>query len=295
MNLGAQPLMKLRDGLRPTNKQEKMTVTNPKLQRTTNYSQFVRTKENREVNLHKPRAEHRDLRKSMEKYGWIPAFPLMAKSVNGHYEILDGQHRLGIAKELGLEVFFVQEHRDVCIAEINMAQAKWRLEDYAKRWAAEGLEDYLEVLSFSEQYEIPLGISFSILAGTQVLSNVRPRIDSGRYKVSTKPFALTIANTYQTLRGINKKAKGQSLIYALYKCHLLEYFEPKKIITTASRRPEMLVPCGREEAALEMLEEIYNFGCRIKVPLKFDAEQASRDRSPPLKIRKYMERARNAA
>jgi hypothetical protein len=40
----------------------------------------------------------------------------------------------------------------------------------------------------------------------------------------------------------------------------------------------MMAPAGTRDAYLEVLSEIYNFGRKAKVPLRFDAEQAMKER-----------------
>jgi len=254
-------------------------MSNPKLQRTKNYSQFTFTKENRDVNMLSLRPQHHKLRESMMKYGFLPAFPIMAKSVNGKFVIMDGQHRLTFAKELGLPVFFVVDNTDICISEINQAQATWTPNDYAKRWAAAGRKDYSEAMLFSEEYAIPMALSFGMLASTTSFGNVVDKFRRGDYKINNRGMALRVARIYKSLYGFNKKAKTACYTKALWACCYVEYFDESKIVSTSERRHEMLSQCGKTEVALEVLEDIYNFGRKVKMPLKFDAQQAMTNRA----------------
>ena len=254
-------------------------MPNPKLQRTKNYSQFTFTKENRDVNVQFLRPQHRKLRESMAKYGFLPAFPIMARAVNGKFVIMDGQNRFTFAKELGLDVFFVVDNTEVCISELNEAQATWTTIDYAKRWAAAGRKDYTEALLFSEEYAIPIGLSFAMLASTTHFANIKNRFRSGDYKIKSQDLALRVALIHQKLVCFNKKAKNVCYVYGLWACCNVDYFDKSRILQTSRRRPEMLAQCGKTEIVLEVLEEIYNFNRQVKMPLKFDAQQAMLQRS----------------
>jgi hypothetical protein len=128
----------------------------PKLQRTKNYSQFFYTKENRDVDILHLKPQHKALRESMQQYGFLPAFPLMVRTQNGRFAVVDGQHRLTFAKELGLEVFFVIDDKDVNISAVNQAQANWSPKDYANRWAHAGRPDYVEAIAFANEHNAPL-------------------------------------------------------------------------------------------------------------------------------------------
>lgn len=255
-------------------------MPNPKLQRTKNYNQFKFSKENRDVNIQFLRPQHRKLRDSMIKYGFLPAFPIMVKAINGKFVMQDGQYRFTFAKELGLDVFFVVDDTPVCIAELNQAQATWTTKDYAKRWAADGREDYIEAMQFSGEYGVPIALSFAMLASTTTFSNIQKRFHSGDYKIKSRELALRVASLYQTLASINKKAKTVCYVHGLWACCNVDYFDETRIIKTARRRQEMIVQCGKTEVVLEVLEEIYNFSRKIKMPLKFDAQQAMTARSP---------------
>lgn len=253
-------------------------MANPKLQRTKNYSQFYYTKENRDVDVLHLKPQHKHLRESMKQYGFLPSFPIMVKPNNGRFLVRDGQHRLTFAKELGLDVYFVIVDEDVNISFINQAQATWSPKDYAKRWAAAGIPDYSEALQFSAHYKAPLAIAFSMLAGTTTFGNIDAKFKDGTYKIKSRDFAHRVMRIHDSLSTANPKAKGARLIGALWACCHVDYFDESRITDTVSRRPGLLQPAGTRDAYLDLLEEIYNFGRKVKAPLRFDAEQVMKHR-----------------
>jgi hypothetical protein len=250
----------------------------PKLQRTKNYSQFFYTKENRDVDILHLKPQHKALRESMQQYGFLPAFPLMVRTQNGRFAVVDGQHRLTFAKELGLEVFFVIDDKDVNISAVNQAQANWSPKDYANRWAHAGRPDYVEAIAFANEHNAPLVLAFAMLAGTTTSGNIMWRVKDGSYQIKARELAHRVMSIYRDLTAVNSKAKGARLIEALWACCHVDYFDESRLIETVSRRPGLLSQAGTRDAYLDALTEIYNFGRKAQAPLRFDAEQAMRNR-----------------
>lgn len=251
---------------------------NYKLQRTTNYSQFSFSKANRGVDLMDLRPEHRKLRESMREYGFLPSFPIMVRCINGRFIADDGQHRLTFAKELGLEVFFVEVDTDVDLAVINQAQAPWRADDFAKRWASDGRDAYIEGCAFARYYDIPIPLAFSMLAGTCNFTNIKDDFRSGSFQIRNRQYADKVASTYLKLAGINKDLRKTVVMSALWKCFIVDDFDESRIISTAERRPDLITRPSTEEMAMKILEELYNFGRKEKFPLAFVAKEKSKTR-----------------
>jgi hypothetical protein len=251
---------------------------NHKLQRTTTYSQFVFTKENRAVDMLNLKTEHKKLRESMRQYGFLPAFPLMVKAHNGKFIVIDGQHRLTFAKELGLEVFFVVDDSDVNISQINQAHATWAPPDYAKRWAAAGNKDYIEALAFAEEYGIRVATAFAMLAGTSTFGNIKRAFHDGQFRIKARGYATRVASLYKDLGLVNSNLSKSIVLDALWSCSLIDDFDGDRLLKTAQRRPDLVARPGTLVHAYEVLEDLYNFGRQQKFPLAFKAKEAGRDR-----------------
>ena len=248
-------------------------MNQPKLQKTRDYSKFVYSQENRTVEMNNLRPQHKKLRESMRKHGFLFSFPIMAANDGDRLVIKDGQHRFTFAKEFGLDVYYVVDNTPVCIADINGAQASWKIDDYAKRFAATGNQHYMEALEFSRHYGISVSQSFSMLAGTASFGNISDRFRDGRYQVRYRDLAHRAGNIYRSLTAINPKVKNQMLVKAIWSCVHVDYFDESRVITTAQKRPDLLIPCGKYDAAIQMMENLYNHGRKHKEPLRFDAEK----------------------
>lgn len=259
--------------------------SNPKLQRTRNYAQFSHDRANREVNILTLKPQHKKLRESMQKYGFLPAFPLMVSELNGKFVIKDGQHRFTFAREFGLDVFFVVDNTDISISAVNQAQAGWSPRDYAMSWASQGRDDYRNAVNFVDEWGIPICAAFAMLAGTIAFANVRQEFDNGTYKIRNEEMATRVARTFSEMCEKKKGIKQQNLLTALWACCHVPYFDESRLINTASRRPDQVYNAGTRDQFLSLLEDLYNFGRKTREPLKFDAESAMRDRNPSKKAK----------
>lgn len=114
--------------------------------RTNDYSIFKRLDGNREVKS----IRVAKIRKSIEKNGYIYN-PLV---VNEKYEIIDGQGRLEVLKEMSIPVdFVISEGAGVkeCIA-LNANTTAWSMKDYVESYCELGYEDYLVFAELIQEY-----------------------------------------------------------------------------------------------------------------------------------------------
>lgn len=253
-----------------------------KIQSTRNYRLFKRSADNRVFDLGK----HKRLERSLRKYGFIPAFPIVC-SRNGAKQLTvkDGQHRLTIAESLGLPVFWVEDQTDFDIAEINGTAKTWDVKDYAAKYAANGNEHYQEILDFADQHSIPIGIAAGLLAGTG-FTNVRNAYLAGEYKVKDRSFATSVAGIYVPICTLSSAVKNARFLQACMGVCRVPQFEAKRLLQNTQRCREKLVAYSTADAYLNMLEEIYNFGRKQLFGLKAAATMAMRDRNPVLKNKK---------
>lgn len=256
---------------------------NPKLQRTRQYGQFSFSSENREVRVAQLKPAHARLRKSMERYGFLPAFPIMVNSINGRFVVKDGQHRLTFAKELGLEVYFVIDDSDIDVAKLNQTQAGWSLTDYAERWARDGLPHYATALAFAREYQLSASVAFSVLRGEITTRSCGPAIRAGAYKITARPFAERVAALYRRILEITGSPGHRALFECLAACCHLDDFDDERLPARLSKNPGMLGRPGTRDGYLQELEEIYNFHSHSRFPLKFAGEELIRSRKVAVK------------
>jgi hypothetical protein len=247
-----------------------------KIQSTKNYALFSRSEDNRPTDLKR----HRRLLLSMEKYGFLPSFPIVCfRDPKGNLTVKDGQHRLQIAEKLGLTVHWIEEAIDFDIAVVNSTAKIWVLRDYAQKFATNGKTDYQYGLDFAAQHGLPIGIAFALLGGTTSFTNVQMAFIDGTYKVKDQKWADAVAEIYVPLVAMAPAVNNVAFITAcMATCRVAE-FEAERLLQNAGRCRDKLQSFSTREAYLDMLEEIYNYGRKQLLGLKALATMAMRDRS----------------
>ena len=135
---------------------------------TSNYSTFKLLSTNRSIN------ENNVLKimDSIKQWGVIPGRPVL---VDEMYFIVDGQHRFEAMKRLGLPIAYEIIKGDIIAKTmaLNSNQSPWKIIDYIKSYAEQGVDCYRLFLKFNEKYNIPLETTLSIyikrsLKGTDI-------------------------------------------------------------------------------------------------------------------------------
>jgi hypothetical protein len=254
-----------------------------KIQSTKVYSLFERSDDNRPTDAKK----HSALLESMKKYGFLVEFPIVVSAPNksGKRTVEDGQHRLLFAEQLGLPVFWVEKSQDFDIAVINSTAKTWSLPDYARKYAANGLDAYKDGLEFAERNRLPIGTAFALLSGTTTFSNFQEEFRSGNFTVKDRKWADDVAGIYVPMVALAPEIRNARFIGACMAVCRVELFEPKRLLENARRCREKLVPYSTQEAYLNMLESVYNFGRKQQVGLKALASMAMKARADILNYR----------
>ena len=149
----------------------------PQIQKTKDYSIFKHVAFNRERNKRHIQA----IKTIISKENLLHLHPIL---VNEKMEVVDGQHRLEAAKDLGLEVFYIQdkisyEH----ILNSNLFQKKLVLEDVVKFYALkDNIPSYVEFQEYINLLDLSPKAIIGLLFGTVS----RPMIDfikSGKFSM----------------------------------------------------------------------------------------------------------------
>jgi hypothetical protein len=249
----------------------------PKLKTTKDYALFHLSDTNRGIS---PR-HIRKIKTSMEMYGWIPAFPMLVKPATKGLEVVDGQHRLTVSKDLDIPVWYVEIDRDFDVAGINNGAEAWRISDYCNCFVNSGKYAYVEVMEFAEKHGLGICDAAGLLAGTIRFTNVSREFKDGSYQITDREHADKVANIYSGLRAAFRCPVNQSLFYAIVAISRVDSVDIQRLIKNAERNPDRFIKCSTRDSALKMLEDVYNYHARgDKYPLQINAENAMRDRSP---------------
>lgn len=114
----------------------------PKLVKTTNYKQFVKMKGNRDIDP----GNIWSLRQSIMAKNLL-SIPIV---VNDKMEVVDGQHRLTIAEELKLPLYYLKLPGLTIddVIRLNSYGKKWAFMDYVNTHAAYGRKQYVRIKEY---------------------------------------------------------------------------------------------------------------------------------------------------
>lgn len=135
---------------------------------TTDYDQFVFLKENRQIK----QGTVLQLTKKILRNNLLWCNPIQ---VNERLEVVDGQHRLVVAKTNKLPIYYI-----VCdgltikdVRDLNEARLNWSARTYVDSFAAEGKPDYLWLSEFMSNNGISLSVAVLFVFGSYAASSMQ--------------------------------------------------------------------------------------------------------------------------
>lgn len=159
-----------------------------KVQSTTNYGKFRKVRGNRVIN----RRYLSKLAESIQENNLLPQNPII---VNERMQVLDGQHRLKIAKLLSFPIHYTVVKtgslKEVQMLNTNVRQ--WTANDFLESYVSLGNKDYIQLKEFSESNDISIANSLALLTGGNYSGyGQRQRLEdfrSGDFKANHKEYA----------------------------------------------------------------------------------------------------------
>lgn len=246
------------------------------MKETTNYSLFKHHKSNRPID---PKNVDK-LVSSLEKRNLLEFRPIL---VNSSMEVIDGQHRLEAAKQLGLSVYyqindeqsFEAEAADILL--LNTTQKLWTLTDYLNYHASIGNQNYIKAQQFCRAKSLSPTNFLSLLGGSSKESSTTFKMGKFVFpsgddllEMETKYEQLRMVVDYLTLKTIGSKAylNGPKFTRALSIFFNLKSVEFEVFFAKLPMRMTLLRSCTKLLDFLQIFKEIYNY--KNRNPISFD-------------------------
>lgn len=228
---------------------------------TTDYGLFKSIEGNRNLNLlHLNR-----LRKSMQER---PLFTII--TVNENHEIIDGQHRFEVSKELGLPIYYV-----ICagygLNEVHILNANsktWNADDYLDGYCRLGNKNYIQYAEFKKQYDFGHNDCMRILGGGDTGSDIQ-EFYRGNFKILNYMEAVEFAERIMLIGQYYDGYKTSAFVRAMYGLMKKPQFEFMEFLNKLRLNPSSLTPCVKVSQYITLIEEIYNYRRREKVNLRY--------------------------
>jgi len=219
--------------------------------------------------------QNKALLESMRKYGWLDAFPAMARRLkNGHLLILDGQNRCMCAKALGIPIKYVicSDDVDISIPEINQPQRPWNPTDYVTSFSKQGNKDYGILLGFAKQHKMSIGVAATILQNRGSIST--HEVKDGTFKVRDMGKADAVIQTMNSAHksGLNFWNHSR-FISALCQIYRWTRANPDTMCGRIESNAGKMKPQANTDAYVLMLEDVYNYRARTVVGFRTEIKQ----------------------
>lgn len=236
---------------------------------STNYSNFKKTTDNRIVDVNSP--HFKKVLSSIEKHGYIPAYPIHVRTFGSGYEIIDGQHRFEAAKTLGVQFsYVVYDNGEIDIPTLNNTQGKWKATDYLESYAAQGIREYVKLKEIYDITKLPISVLVGIFAAND---SYVIQFCKGELKITNESNGLAIVDFIENIKQIYPQAKNTRFVRAIRICFRNPLFSLKKLQQKMHTNPALLYNCPETVAFIEMIEKVYNYRSphKDKISLKFEA------------------------
>ncbi len=239
------------------------------MMKTNDYSLFKFRGDNRE----KIERTHIDrLKESIKSRNMLELRPIV---VNQEMEIIDGQHRLIAAKELGVDIYYqVKEDfkaEDIILMNISKT---WGVGDYLNYYCQNGHEEYLKLREFIKEKGITLRVALVITMGKS--KNRMTEFKHGQYQFIAKEFGDTFDICWDTIHYIKKMQNVQYVHSGKFWKALIiiinsPEFDREKWMENLKKMIDRVGPRVTTQEYVKMLADIHNWRSHSKIWLHDEA------------------------
>lgn len=232
---------------------------------TKDYNKFKFRGDNRIVK----ESHVKGLIENMKLRGWEPGSYVV---INEKGEVIDGQHRVKAAIQAGVAVHYTIEKKAgfETIRNLNRNQKNWAITDHIHGFVEENNPHYIKLNNFIKEYKELKVTECMMLCKNSFSSVPRSEFESGNFTTRDMTKAREWGDYIMSLKpffkGYNRSIFVRALVKVLSK---KQEFKFDKFLHKVQLRPNLIRMCGTVEQYVEMIEEIYNFGSRDKINLRF--------------------------
>lgn len=243
-----------------TTKDSLLTKISSQVHVTRDYFMFKELDGNRSLNL----LHLKRLKESMNAHYLFS--PII---VNEDYAVIDGQHRLHCAEELGLPVYYI-----VCegyglreVQVLNASSKNWNAEDYMEGYCDLGYKDYETYKEFRGTYGFGHRETQALLEGSAI-KNMQD-FYLGKFKVKDKKKGIEMAEKLILIEPYFESYKTRSFVFAMLHMFKNKNFVFDEFIQKLKIQPTALQKCATTEQYKDLIESIYNYRRKGKISLKY--------------------------
>lgn len=234
------------------------------IKKTNNYNKFRYMGGNRKVDIKHVKELQTQMERNREMFASMPIL------VNEDFFIVDGQHRYEAAKGIGLPVYYIVQQRASLndARQLNIAQKRWGLVDFARSYADSGRKDYIELLRIKDRFpRISLSIVVEYLSSRMSGGARDVSFRQGEFVIYDAEDAISCLEVLDRVIHITGKPQQAAFARALWRALHHEDFDEQVFLKKLAEAPENLFPSTSAATSLRSIEDIFNRHKSIPVRL----------------------------
>ena len=224
---------------------------------------------NREISS----ANYKKLKEKIQKKNMLNFHPLI---VNENFEIIDGQHRFNVAKELNLPFYFIIADKMLLVdtIDINTVGQQWTLSDFMKTYCDLNRSPYIALKRFMADFDF-ISLSQAIeMVSKRKGSAVHFKEGLLRFTETQMSMAIEVCHLMAQFGLVHKKLRSsRSLQRAimLMRRNGIRWDHARLIDLCMENQSKMLSLPNDENKIIDVLEDIYNK--RLRTRIKFRVQK----------------------
>jgi len=191
-------------------------------------------------------------------------------------EVIDGQHRIKAAEQLGLDIYYLidDNYDPMKMILLNTARKAWKPEDYLNYWIFHGRSDYNKMKEFQTDLGFTLTVMLRWLYFSKTRSHKSFKEGNFRFVLSQQLLVSIMAMkkliTYMKSRNYKpRNIYNQSTFHiAARRFFMNEFVNHERFFSRIASVPFQIQYSMSWQEYLEQFVEIYNFSMK-KDRLKF--------------------------
>lgn len=240
-----------------------------KVQSTEDYGMFKFLKGNRAVG----HGHVRKLTKSILSKNMLNFYPIL---VNKNMEIIDGQHRLKVAKDNNLTIYYsiINEADIHDVHALNDNVKKWSAMEYVQSYAQLGNSNYKTLIRFKEDNDLTLQVTLAFLFGSAG-GNTYRALKNEKFEITAEMLeqAQVGANFYNKLKKyweqgtVESSSEIKFLAFAIN--NILKAGLDAELLEVLEKHNIKIQPSHNRIGYLRQFEEILNYKKQTKLKRLF--------------------------
>lgn len=236
--------------------------SNTKIYFSSNYSDFKFLPGNRDLNEKKVEKIKHQVQKGVDILKYAPII------VNEKMEIIDGQHRFAVARELKTNVYYVI-HLDAdlkIIPSINSNSSKWRNVDFLCSYIDLGKGEYSKLAEFTDTYPVnlPTAIKFLHSGDADGRGSIEDFQD-GNFKANYLEDAVETCELLKDFKGSIKNAFSGRMICAMTILKNNGKYDHKLMVKKFAESGRKIEDIRSVKTIIEEMESIVNHKSKSRI------------------------------